>query len=62
MNYWDIRREISKAKGTLENADSVATEAARIIEGRLRKVSPDVLAKLKSELRNFNAKTYEWKN
>lgn len=62
MNYWDIRRGIAEAKTTLKNADDLATETARIIEGRLRKVSPLVLARLKSELRNFNAKTFEWKN
>ena len=62
MDLWDMRKVISQAENTLRGADEVATNAASILPGRLRKVSPHVLADLKRELRDFNMKTYAWKD
>ena len=64
MNNWDEFRECFNAgKQTIAQADSVAGQMAKMIEGRLRKanVSLSTLVKLKKELRDFNMHTKEWK-
>lgn len=61
MDLYDMRREISAARRTLENADEVAQQLAYLLEGRLRHVNQRTLANLKKELRDFNAHTGTWK-
>jgi hypothetical protein len=62
-NPWDtMRQAVRSARNTMRAADDVATDLARLLDGRLRTVgSGDVLARLKMELRHFNAHTKEWK-
>lgn len=60
-NSYDIMRAgIRQAKNTMAAADYVASDMADLLKGRLRHVRPDVLAKLKRELRDFNAHTKTW--
>lgn len=62
MNIFDeMRGAVRQAESTLRAADSVADSMARLLEGRLQKVSPSVLKQMKRELRNFNIHTGEWK-
>lgn len=62
MDIWEMRREISRANSTIRAADQMASDIAQMFPGRLRHVSPSVLAKLKAELRDFNIHTSIWKN
>ena len=62
MQYEIMDAAIREAMGTMRQADARADDFARILEGRLRKVSPYTLARLKKELSRFNAHTKEWKN
>lgn len=58
----DMRIAVDRAKYTLDNADDVASDLARLLQGRLRHVSPYILKKLKKELRDFNMHTGNWKD
>ncbi len=58
----EMRAAISNARATLNAADESAKTMAVLLKGRLRKVSPWVLADLKRELSEFNAHTKEWKS
>lgn len=62
-NVWDdMRLAVSKSRDTLRAADSVSTDMANLLRGRLRNVLNEyALADLKRELRDFNIKTREWK-
>lgn len=61
-NSFDLMRSaMTQAKNTMGAADDQANVMAGILEGRLRKVSPYKLAALKKELKDFNARTGEWK-
>lgn len=62
MELWEIQREINRAKQTIRNADDVAGDIAEILPGRLRHVSGSVLAKLKRELRDFDSRSFEWRD
>ncbi len=62
MELWEIQREINRAKQTIRAADNVASDIAEILPGRLRHVSGSVLAKLKRELRDFDSRTFEWRD
>jgi predicted aconitase with swiveling domain len=47
-NVWDeMRRAVDSSKSTLDAADNVAGDMARLLRGRLSHVSPYVLADLK---------------
>ena len=63
LTYSDVLDARRVAQETINNADSVARQAARLIEGRLRiaRVDDATLATLKAELRDFNAVTKRWK-
>lgn len=61
MNRWDEMRVcVTDAERTMNAADSVAAQMARVLRGRLRHASSDTLRALKKELQGFNAKTGEW--
>lgn len=62
MDIWQMRREINEAGQVLKNADEVANSIANILPGRLRHVSSYTLAKLKKELKDYNAHTGQWKD
>lgn len=58
----DMRAAVRQAADTLRAADSVATDLAWMLRGRLRKVqNRDSLRALKRELRDFDMTTGEWK-
>lgn len=61
MNFDDVNRAVNEAQDHLSLADSVASRMAGMLRGRLRHVSTRMLAELKKELRDFNARTKEWK-
>ncbi len=62
-NKFDLMRQaVSEAQHTMSAVDSQANNLANMLEGRLRKVQPWVLARLKKELSQFNAHTGKWKN
>lgn len=53
---------VREAELTLEAADAAATKMARLLVGRLRRVSsPYILRLLKKELSAYNMKTRNWK-
>lgn len=62
MTYNEMKQGIQEASQTMRIADLFSNDFARMLTGRLRKVSPGILMELKKELSNFNAKTGEWKN
>lgn len=63
MNTFDeMRQALRDARTTMAAADSVANGMAELLVGRLRKVSPVYLEKLKRELRDYNIHTGRWKD
>jgi hypothetical protein len=60
MNTEDMRHAVQVANNTLAAADNVANDLARLLVGRLRRVSPYRLEQLKRELKNFNIHTGRW--
>lgn len=62
MNWSEARAAFADAESTIDKADVIATDMARTLRGRLRKVqSRDALAELKRELRDFDLRTNSWK-
>ena len=62
MNDWDqMQAALDDAKAITYQADLRANDMAEILRGRLRKVAPHRLRKLKRELSQFNAATGKWK-
>lgn len=63
MNRFDeMYNAMRDAEQTIKAADVAAQKMAMILKGRLRKCDPWVLADLKRELAQFNARTGEWKS
>ena len=64
MNYSDIRLAREQAQRDIYRADEAIRQAAQLIAGRLKssRVQGSVLEELKRELRDYNMKTYSWKN
>lgn len=61
MKWNDIEETVEEARRTLRNADWLAEKIANHLVGRLKHVNGRVLKQLKRELKDFNAKTEEWK-
>jgi hypothetical protein len=63
MNPFDeTRRAVDLAEQQIRATDRIATDMARLLVGRLRKVdAPWILKDLKRELANYNMQTGEWK-
>lgn len=62
MNFDDVTRAVEDAEFTLKLADRHATQIAKLLVGRVRRVdSTYTLKALKLELRDFNANTGRWK-
>jgi hypothetical protein len=59
--FSEFKDAVRQAELDLACADSLSTDMARMIAGRLRKVSPYWLRRLKYELRDFNIQTCKWK-
>lgn len=59
-----MEKSLREAEQTLRAADNCASEMARLLKGRLRKVNDwnqSTLKALKKELSQFNANTGKWK-
>jgi len=50
------------ARRTIRAADLAADDMARLLDGRLRHVSPYTLKRMKRQLKNFNIQTGQWKD
>jgi hypothetical protein len=60
-NKWDeMRAAYKEAEIQVQAADAVADDMARMLKGRLRRVSKYTLCSLKKELEGFNRKTGLW--
>lgn len=58
----EILRAVNDANQQLRAADEVATDLARLLDGRLRRVnSAYILSRLKEQLRDFNMHTGKWR-
>ena len=55
---------VNEAKATIDKADLFTNQMAGLIRGKLRsgKVSPATLAAFKRELKDFNLRSYTWKD
>jgi len=64
MNKFDeMRAGVLEAEIILRAADSLSTEMAGLLVGRLKKVrNYRALESLKRELKDFNIRTGDWKN
>lgn len=67
MNYQDFKEAVDDAEQTMNRADRMAKTSARLLIGRLRRVSDgwqgeDTLIALKKELSQYNATKREWKS
>lgn len=62
MTLSDMERAVDEANATLSRADMLADKLARLLIGRLKRVSSGyVLRALKKELANYNMHTGDWK-
>jgi len=61
MNITEMKAALDEAERTMRAADIAADQAARLLKGRLRRVSPYILKHLKKEMRDFNISTGRWK-
>jgi len=62
VNIDQMNAAVDEAKATLQRADSLADKLARLLIGRLRRVSsPWVLWTLKKELADYNMRTSKWR-
>lgn len=61
MTATEMREAIADARRTFDIADSYADDFAKNLQGRLHRVNPYLLKKLKRELQGFNMRTGEWK-
>jgi hypothetical protein len=57
----EMRAAVARAKQVNDAVDSQVNTIVDLIDGRLRKVSPYRLRRLKAALRDFNMITGEWK-
>lgn len=57
-----MRKAVEEAEQTMRAADNCANDMAKVLQGRLRKVSDWNLKKLKAELKNYNMHTGRWKD
>ncbi len=58
----EMRQAVREAEFTLDAADTVASQMASMLVGRMKKVnSAYTLAQLKRELRAFNIHTGKWR-
>lgn len=62
MNWQEMNEAYLEAMRTMEKADNYADSMARMLTGRLRKVSTYNLDRLKKELRDYNIHTGAWKS
>jgi hypothetical protein len=61
-NKWDeMRAAFMEAEETVRSADAIINAMARMLCGRLGKVSPGYLKSIKRELKDFNIQTGRWK-
>lgn len=62
MSISEMEAAMDQAKAELRRADACADAMARMLIGRLRKItSYNTLKRLKAELQSYNAHTCQWK-
>ena len=62
-NAWDeLHNALATSKAINYACDQNSNLIVELITGRLRKVSPRMLVKMKRELQEFNAATKRWKS
>lgn len=66
MNFTEMEDAIKDAQRTIRNLESQSNEIAKMLDSTIYNVKnfygKKALASIKKKLKNFNAKTYEWKN
>lgn len=63
MSNWQIFKDaVAEADEVQRLADARASDLARILRGRLRRVNSEHLVALKRELREFDAGMKAWKS
>jgi hypothetical protein len=61
MKFTEMQQALNEAEAELGRADMLATDLAKMLVGRLRKVNRyGLLESLKAELKNYNARTGRW--
>lgn len=61
MNYNEMDAAIREAEATIRRAEEYKNKMANFLVHRLKGISVHTLKRLKSELKNFNSNTGEWK-
>lgn len=61
MNWSEFNEAFQDAERTVRMADSAVDRMAAMLVGRMRRLDPYTLAKLKRELRDFNPQRRTWK-
>ena len=63
--FYEIRQQVQKAEATIRQANELASELARLLDGRCQHVKDwagrCALARIKKQLGDFNAQTKTWK-
>jgi len=62
MKFQEMNEAILDAETTMRMADVTAKKIGRLLVGRLRECPYHVLEALKKELKDYNMKTYTWKD
>ena len=62
MNYIEMLEAVAEGKKTIRLGDIAARDLAPLLADRLRiaQIDPNILVKLKRELRGFNMHTQSW--
>jgi hypothetical protein len=63
MDFHEALSAVRQARDTIDNGDAMLRGAAQLMRNRLRaaEIDGDVLADLKRELQDFDARTRRWK-
>ena len=62
MSLYSMKEDIREAENALRDADNIVKEIAPLLVGRLRHANGAQLAALKKELRDFDLRTWKWKD
>jgi hypothetical protein len=61
ISLYEIEQALIEARNIQRRADTAASQAARLLRGRLRHCNHEDLECLKKELKDFNIQTCRWK-
>lgn len=64
MDIYEMRRDVRQAKETIRNAESLSCDLISFLadNGRIRNGNAGDLAKMKAQLKDFNAHTGKWRD